>query len=374
MKRRFFFIVIALLGFIYYTTGKPSEIADRVMVHAVGVDIANEGYKVTMQVFSPTGSGGETAIDPSQPNVTLVKGKGSTVSKAVQQCMLKLGGDVFLGQNRIIIFGHDVDLSKKDELFSYFLLSSEAFLNVYCAVAEDTAEKLLEIPLSGNSISSEKFPSLITSGEKSGTCAACTFTELLVSMDASEQTVILPVISIENKPEKKSSSDESSSEEKLETDSPIAIRSGALYIGGKYETDISCEQMALAAMLSGTGHYVRMDSGDETKVSRTFKIRAREVSASMQKDGILFEISCRTSPADPQLNTSPISRIDENQKTAALIGDKAQELCDELCSKHSAELLGADKYLKRFYPHIFLKYKDEPEQLYNHISFKVYIE
>lgn len=374
MKRRFFFIIIAMLGFIYYTTGKPSEISDRVMIHAVGVDPSDEGYKVTMQVFSPEGSGGETALDPSMPNVSLVKGEGSTVSKAVQQCMLKLGGDVFLGQNRIIIFGRDVDLSKKDELFSYFLLSSEAFLNVNCAAAEDTAEKLLELPLSGNSIASEKFPSLIQSGEKAGTCAACTFTELLDSMDCAEQTVILPVISIVKKQKKAPSSDDSSSEEKLEDDSPIAIQNGALYVGGKYKTDISCEQMGLAAAINGTGHYVRIDSGDETKVSRTFRIRTREVSADMTDDGIVIKISCRTSPSDPQLNTSPLSRIDENQKTAALIGDKAQELCDELCQNHSAELIGADKYLKRFYPKLFLKYKDNPEELYSHVSFEVYFE
>ena len=41
-----------------------TDLSDRAIVQGVGVDWADGEYVVTMQVFSPEGSGGQTIVDP----------------------------------------------------------------------------------------------------------------------------------------------------------------------------------------------------------------------------------------------------------------------------------------------------------------------
>ena len=101
MKRAFFFAAIVFLGLIYYSAGSPMEVADRVMVHAIGIDPVEDGYRVTLQVFSPASGGSETAIDPSQPNVSLVKGEGGSAAEAIHDCESRLGGTFSSGRTAL---------------------------------------------------------------------------------------------------------------------------------------------------------------------------------------------------------------------------------------------------------------------------------
>ena len=43
MKRKYYFLIIMLLSVVYFTGTQPPEIADRIMVHSIGIDINNEG-------------------------------------------------------------------------------------------------------------------------------------------------------------------------------------------------------------------------------------------------------------------------------------------------------------------------------------------
>ena len=45
MKRKYYFLIIMLLSVVYFTGTQPPEIADRIMVHAIGIDVEEEGYR-----------------------------------------------------------------------------------------------------------------------------------------------------------------------------------------------------------------------------------------------------------------------------------------------------------------------------------------
>jgi hypothetical protein len=362
-----------LLSVIYFSNGRPTEIADRVMVHAIGIDRTDVGYRVTLQIFSPGAGGSETAIDPSQPNVTVVTGDGSSVNSAIRESFGKLGGNVFIGKNQIVMFGKNVDLSKKEDIFSFFLSSSETFLNVDCAVAESTAEEILKIPISGSGITSEKYPMMIEAAAENGRCIKTSFMDLLNGMDSHDMTAVMPVFSAEQS-SREDSSESSESAEAL-PEEKLEITHGALFVGGKYAADITCEQMGYAAMLTGSGKYVRCDITQNGRtMSKTFKVKSTETDARISDGEIIFSVTCSLSPKDSQL-FSELSDVDSaNGDAVKLIGEKAQSFADGVCENFSPELLNADDYLKRYYPDIYRNYDDDPQPLYEHVKFELNVK
>lgn len=385
MKRAYLFFIIAFLSAIYFTNGSPAEIADQIMVTAIGIDVGEkEDYKVTMQIFNPEGSGSDTAVDPSLTNVSLVSGEGRTVTAAVKNCYEKLGGDIFIGQNQIILFGKDVDLSKKHELFGFFLSSSEPFLNVPCAAAENTAEELLSIPLSGEITASERFPDMIASAAENGRAIYTSFIDLMDSVNSPESAVILPVFSKAEQPENSDSSGSSGgtggSEDQQSADSEetipyteLDLSCGAVYLGGKAESVISAEEMGTAALLLGVGDYVSCDiEYDGLPLSKTFKLSSRRVTAKISDGRIKIRFELTLSPKDSLMFSSVSEKDGSDAAAVRLIGENARTLADSLCEV-SAGLLNCDDYLKRFYPEIFRKYKDDIEKLYGVVDIDIYI-
>ena len=281
MKRKYYFLIIMLLSVVYFTGTQPPEIADRIMVHAIGIDIEEEGYRVTMQTFTPESSGSETSIDPSQPNVSIVSDSGRTVGEAIRICFNRLGGNIFIGQNQILLFGRGVDLSQKEDLFGYFLSSSETFLNVDCASAENTAEEILRTPITGNAITSDKYPEMIRSASDNGRCVEVSFTELLDRINSHEKTLVLPTFSLSQQTSSDSEGGESSGceekSDKLE-ERRLKISSGAVYANGKFRAEISAEQMGIYGMICGSGENVHAEiSGGGRKYSETYRISSRAV-------------------------------------------------------------------------------------------------
>ncbi len=377
MKRKYYFLIIMLLSVIYFTGSQPPEIADRIMVHAIGIDAEEEGYRVTMQTFTPESSGSETSIDPSQPNVSIVSDSGGTVGEAIRSCFNRLGGNIFIGQNQILLFGRGVDLSQKEDLFGYFLSSSETFLNVDCAAAENTAEEILRTPITGNAITSDKYPEMIRSASDNGRCVEVSFTELLDRINSHEKTLVLPTFSLSEQTSDNSGGESSGGEEKSEEleERRLKISSGAVYADGKFRAEISAEQMGIYGMICGSGENVHAEiSGGGRKYSETYRISSRAVTASSEGGEIVFSISARAIPSDSQMFEAISDRSSSEAAAKREIEKKAAAFSEAMCAEFTPEIFGADYFLMRHYPQVCRQYADDPEELYRHVQIAVEIE
>ncbi len=371
MKRIYFFLITALLGLIYYTAGSPMEIADRVMVHAVGIDKTTEGYSVTLQVFSPEGGGTEGAFDPTRPNVSLVAAEGSCVSDAVHLCEEKLGGRVFIGQNRIILFGKGVDLSDEDRLFGYFLSSAEAYLNTECAAAENTARELLSIPIPSGALASEKFEEMIASSKERGCAVNCTLMSLLEAMDGGspDKCVVMPQFS---KPKSGSPKDSGDEKKQLTEDSGLLLDKGCIYMDGKRAGELDAKEMGLLGMINGSGDTVYTETEqDGLMLGKTMRISERAVSAEVNGGRIVIRVDCRTVPKDDSFFPDERSRESSDRKAAEKLTRTANELCEKLCLEYSPEAAGADRALRRYLPDLLRSCTGGMGALYGRIELEV---
>lgn len=374
MKRAFFFAAIAFLGLIYYSAGSPMEVADRVMVHAIGIDPAEDGYRVTLQVFSPAGGGSETAIDPSQPNVSLVKGEGGSVAEAIHDCESRLGGHVFIGQNRIILFGRNTDLSMDKELFGYFLGSSEAYLNTECAAAEDTAEKLLALPLPSSGIASDKFVTMINSERERGCTLNCTLMQLLEAMETPHKCTVMPLFSAQTGDDGGKKGDKGSPPEKLGTEAGLVLKKCAVYRGGRFAGELSGEKAGLLGMINGSGSsvFIETEYGGR-RLGKTYRLEAREVTAARRGDELCFSVRCKADPRDEQYFSDPAEREGFSEAARESISAEATALAEELCAAGLPELLGADRALRRSFPAL-LRRTGMTDELFSHVRYDVTAE
>ncbi len=239
MKRIAYFILIASLALIFYIGDVPTEIAEKTIVTAIGIDSKDGRYKVTMQIFRPEGSGSDTAVDPSLPNVSILKGSGKTIGEAIKECKSKLGGEMYIGKNRIIIFGNKTDLSDIEKLAGYFIDDPECYYKVDCAAAEDTAEKMLEIPVLGGAVGSERYVQMIRSAKNSSRFKECTLDELYTAMLSEDKTVIMPMFGkCGDKKDQGNSSDSEQNAEEIKPASEIKLDKCAVFIDGKYSYSI----------------------------------------------------------------------------------------------------------------------------------------
>lgn len=338
MKRRIYFIIIAVLALIFFTGGAPTEIAEKTIVSAIGIDCKDDKCRVTMQVFRPEGSGSQTAVDPSLPNVSIIKGEGKTVGDAIEKCRSRLGGEMYIGKNRILIFGKETDLSDIDRLAGGLVSDPECYYKLHCAVAEGSAEKLLETPVLGGAVGSERYTQMIETARVSGSCTDCTLDELYTAMKSGDGAVILPMFSKceDAKGESSGSSEEGGSSESLTAASDIKLDSCALYRGGKFIRTESGDDMGMLAAVTGKSRAVKCDG-------MTFRVLSRDIKPILKDGSPCFEVRLKLFCSE-RLNDT-----DEQAAREKLV-QKSEQLITELNREISPFVTDSDKLMKKYFP------------------------
>lgn len=329
-------MLIAALALIFYTGGAPTEIAEKTIVSAIGIDCDSGKVKVTMQVFRPEGSGSDTAVDPSAPNIGILKGEGKTVGEAIEECRSKLGGEMYIGKNRIIIFGRNADLSSADKLLDGLINDPECYYKQSCAAAEETAEKLLEIPVSGGAVASERYLQMIDSAKKAGMCSDTTLDEVYTSMKYGSKCITMPVFGKCSDMEQQDQSSEEQNKDSLSAVSDIRLKECAVYKDGRFCRNISCEDMGIVAAVEGRNKTVTCDGSSWKILSHTIKPVIRNGVPAFELRLKLFK--------NEELEDKDDREAKEKLK------EKAEKLIAELNEDISPAVTGTDMLMKKYYP------------------------
>lgn len=190
-------ILAGALAAAIFTGCTPNvEIEDRAIVHAIGVDKSEEGYEVSLQVFATGGSGSDTPIDPSQPNMKIISGKGDTIYEGVKQCELILGSDAFIGHNKLILFGKSLYNEDMDKLLDWFRKENENYLGVTVAYSETSAKDVLNVPLTEGSSTIENLDDIMKYAVTSGETVECDLLRLTNDLALPMGEGLVPVISV----------------------------------------------------------------------------------------------------------------------------------------------------------------------------------
>ena len=338
--------------------GRSISIDRRGLVHAIGIDNDENGYKVTMQIFQPTGGGADTAVDSTKPNITVAVSEGRTVGEALAAARSSTGKELFFGHLQLICLGRDVQLGDPYELFAFALGDKNISPAASLCMAEDTAAELMEIRLSEEEISSEALNGLLEVSSEYSETVPCDIIKLLNS----DGMTAMPMLKA-NGEEKDSSSEDNSTEV-----SRMIKLAGTAVTGS--DTLLDARQSMAAAMLCGQAEkaYLVTDIGSEEITSALEDISARP--ALSIKDGKMLLTTHIT------LTARPDRQLDSRKSTAlaGAVSSRLEHECEQLQIKmlsRGEDIFGTKQLIKHSYPQIWLQNADAPDKLLNSLGVSV---
>lgn len=343
-----------------------TEIDQRTIVHAVGIDKSDEGYEVSLQVFSPSGQGSDTPIDVSKSNTKVVSAKGETIYDGVKNCEYLLGGDIFMGHNKFIIFGNSLYGEDMWKLLEWFRKENENYLGVTVGYAEKSAKEVLDVKLNDGTSAVEQMELIYKYAVESGTTTGGDLLVLFNQLCETQKNGLLPVFSVKDKEK----SDEGDSEQGEQKEQYFEINSTAVIKNGRVCGFLNREEMIGVLWLTG-----KMDKckatleygGEKFDVELEHKLTLPKV---FLEDGRLVLSSDITAEA------RVVEELESSAKrqVCALSQEKILENCEKAVKKTvdelGADVLRIEKLVKFYQPSVFRQYADDFSKVISSIEIR----
>ena len=321
---------LAIVGCTVLLSGcvPHTELDRQGIAEAVGVDLENGEYTVTVQYFNTDSSGGVTAVDSSAPNVNVAEGKGATIESALQALSYTTGCEMMLGAVSFIVFGE----SALGELGGSLGLAASHYsgnLRANITAARGKASDIMNVKFSEGNASVEKLEAIFANAEKLGLTRPVTMYEALERLSSPGKSVVLPLL--------RTSSAES---ELTEDGSSVVIEGGAVFRDGSFAGELEPDEMSGLNILSAA-------SGSSRECELTPVIRGKDTRV------LVYGISSVTEPvfADNKLYLDISVSADCKIVSTSLDDPYAVKGdIEKLCEKELARRVGAalDKVLHRY--------------------------
>lgn len=146
-------IPLFLLLLFGCSAGNTTEINDRLIIEAIGIDITGkDDFRITVQALDSISSGsGDTSANGD--NITRSYCfYGDTVADAISEISAKTGLIPLFSQMRIILLGEKVVREKLNEALDYFIRENTARNDVLIAAASGEAKDITDADLGSNII------------------------------------------------------------------------------------------------------------------------------------------------------------------------------------------------------------------------------
>ncbi len=360
-KRIYLLLGVLMAAIMLSSPGRSLNINERALVHAMGIDKHGDSYTVTLQVFKPSGSGADTSVDVSQPNVQTVVCKGRTVSQAIDDGRAQLGREPFLGHLQLICLGRETDLSHPEELFE-FATGGGVDLGTELCISNTTAEDIMSTRLSYAETSAEAIGLIIKLGEEYSRTVSCRLIDILSLGDGGSAAI--PMLTA-RETDGKGGQESQGSQSSPEAESTVKLTSTAIMTDGSICRDELTEEEALAVdMLTGRAKKAAIVITLEgSPVSVELENISTHRSLKLENGRLIYHAKIRadirTDPADKESRQRLIKNTAEEK--LASICKSAEE---KALRKNGADIFGLCRLIKHSQPKTALAHEGSLDALY----------
>ncbi|MBR1738665.1 MAG: hypothetical protein IJ737_00055 [Ruminococcus sp.] len=285
-RRIYIIILLTAAAMVISSFGLPLDISRRALVHAAGIDRTDDGYEVTLQIFTPSGAGSETSVDVSAANTSVLKGRGGTVKEALDDCSVKAGRELFFGHLQLICLGQETaDLS---------CLLDDAAVSpaVPVFMSDTTAADILSTQVTTGEISAESLCRMAEHAREYSDAPGCTL------LDISDESFcgLVPVLKLEE------TGGDDSSESEVKPLSPVIFDGAAVVREGRVISRADPDTVRGAVFLTGEGKRIRLTSkltGDNFELTKKSLTRSVEASGGGYVLRIALTVACDSASDEP---------------------------------------------------------------------------
>lgn len=184
---------LALIPALLLTGCVPhTELNEKAIVMAIAIDYKDEKFNVTFQYYNPTGMGGRTLVDNSQPNVLTASGEGENVYAALEDASFRCGRELMLGVTQLIILGEEAAKYSVDKVMNFSKSFFQSHPDMLVTVAEGEAKEMMHVKFSEGIVSTQKLKFLLNNAEKSGIVSLPSALELFTTLETKQKSGTLP--------------------------------------------------------------------------------------------------------------------------------------------------------------------------------------
>jgi spore germination protein KC len=328
----------------------------------MGIDPCESGYRVSLQIFQPAGSGSDTAVDVTGANVTVAVSEGKTVSEALSKAGSSTGKELFFGHLKLICLGSEITLDEPRQLFAFALGGKNISPSAELCMAAGKAEKIMQLKLTEDETSAEALSSLLATSAEYSRTLSCDI-KILLSVECTAAMPVLEVIS-------EGESDSSSADVPTIYESVRIAGTAVITQGGK--TMLTENDALPAALLAGKADKCSIVT-DLNGESVTCELdNCRRHRAITAENGRLILTTDITLSARPDHELAP----EQSRELSNVISHTLESECTTLQTKifqSGADIFGTIQLIKQRFPKLWLKYQNAPEKLLSAIDINVNI-
>lgn len=147
-------LIISIMICLNLSSCGAKQLDERLIIKAVGVDIKNGKYELTVQSIVTDGS------EQEGESIQIISSLGNSVYDAVNNAILKTGKQPMLGQNLCIILGYDTAKQDIRTTLDYFVRSYDARPTASVYISKTTAKDILTAKSNGKTITAQSIEQL----------------------------------------------------------------------------------------------------------------------------------------------------------------------------------------------------------------------
>lgn len=358
-KKIFLFLLSTSVLLSFTSCIKHYELKEIAIVQAIGIDYEEELFHLTLQIYSPQGPGGTTAIDTGKNNSTIIKSEGRTLAEAIEKASTTQGNNIFTGHNRVLILGHSFAQNGIRQVFSYFNRSALTRQNVQVLLAEKTAEEIVSTDLIQGILAAETIEKMVKNANKNGLIYETPYYRLSKNMNLYGGCEAIPIISISHAEEasaqKKDAEESESDSSSIQEAGKLQVAHTGLFRDYRLIDTLEEEESRGLLLLSGELKECTLIADDPkfNKVSVNLYSCKVHLSPSLRNGKVCYTLTVKADasldevlqPQEVALTEKELQRIET--ECEKLLSSAAKRCFQTVANKNQTDLLYLSELLRQ---------------------------
>lgn len=344
IKKLFCIFFSLLLSFAFTGCTGQDQANELILIHSIGIDKNENGYKLTMQTYDTTNSEGKAVSSAVGENIKIVTAQGDSIYSALRQSEMSEGKKIFTGHNMLIVLGDSVIREDIHKVLNYFVNDDLTFSGIIVAVAKGNAQDVIDVKIDDEILSASTMTDIIKKSIHSSRAVDSQFVSIVNDLANNQSTTVLPVIVVQEESGKK----------------VFRVNSTAVIKNSKLVDTLNEEETIGLNLLIGKAKTVSLSINVDNNLTQVYLDGLNTKLRPQIKDGklvmkavISYNIAKREMLSD--FNESFYISHDKLQKEVkAKVLEKCNLCIDKVIRKDKVDALDIEQYLK-FYQKDFFR-------------------
>ena len=364
MRKTAKFIALILAAAVLSGCIPHTELDEKAIILAVGIDYEDGEYNVSCQYYNPTGLGGQAPVDNTQSNVLTSSGKGRDVHEALEDASFRCGRELLLGVAQVIVIGEDAAKNSIKDVMDFARICFQSHPDMLVAVAEGKAEDYMNVKFSEGIASTRKLSYLLQNAKTYGMITLPVALDLFIALQTEQQSACLPRLKLIEDGKSDASEDGKS----------IEISGGVLIKDGKAQDEPDLEVMKGLQLLNCTASDTTLTFEQDGKAMSVGLIGVKRKITPLTENGKLVfkvELVCggRYFTAPKETGSGEYDEMTE-QKCEELLEQIMRNAAEETVIKHGADPINLERTIRHYDYKLWTQARENWEELLKDCEFR----